>query len=109
MNITNTLTITSLDRAPDMFGLTDVVININYSIQAQVADSGESAWYYGQQLLAMPDVNNYTDYPSITQEQAMAWLTESVGAEQITALEGVLADELERRLAPAVVNDGTPW
>ena len=109
MNIVNTITITGLDRAPEMWGLQDVVIGIRYCIQAQDQDSGESAFQYGQQLLAMPDSENYTVYSDITQEQAMTWLRQSVGEEQIAALETTLSDEIARRLAPTVISDGTPW
>lgn len=69
-----------------------------------------SGTVYGS--LALP-ANDPTDpgfvpYEQITKEQAISWVKEAMGDEQVAAHEANIISQIEKQKAPATAS-GTPW
>jgi len=52
--------------------------------------------------------DGYTAYADITEAQAIGWVKDSMGEEEVTALEDSIAAQIADSKAPAVAV-GTPW
>lgn len=51
---------------------------------------------------------NFVPYEAITKEQAISWVKEAMGEEQVAAHEANVVSQIEKQKAPATAS-GTPW
>tara|TARA_R110002096_G_C14588338_1_gene721816 strand:- start:148 stop:459 length:312 start_codon:yes stop_codon:yes gene_type:complete len=50
----------------------------------------------------------YTVYADITEAQAIGWVKDSLGEEQVASTEASIADQIEESKAP-LISTGVPW
>jgi hypothetical protein len=50
----------------------------------------------------------FTPYANITEAQAIGWVKDSLGEEQVASTEASIADQIEESKAP-LISTGVPW
>lgn len=73
-------------------------------------DGQHSGTVYGSLGLPTNDPTDpgFVPYDQITKEQAISWVKEAMGAEQVAAHEANITAQIEQQKAPATAS-GTPW
>jgi hypothetical protein len=94
--------------------LSDVVTNVNFYVyDSETEGSGESAkiyngYDYGTVELADADASSFTDYSSITKDNAVAWVKSALGSDAVTAYETSVATQIsDKKNNPTFT--GVPW
>ena len=94
--------------------LSDVVTAINFYVyDSESEGSGESAKIYngtvaGTVELADADASSFTDYSSITKDNAIAWVKAVLGSDSVTAYETSVATQIsDKKNNPTFT--GVPW
>jgi len=89
MAVTMTWNVLTMDVVKSQDGLTDVVSNVHWECKA-VDENGVSVRSIGVETLPAPDVNDFTEFESLTKDQVIEW-TKSVkfgdGEDQMTEAE----------------------
>jgi hypothetical protein len=106
--ITNTWNIVAMNCKPDVNGMLDYVVAAHWTLTA--TDGTYTGSVYGTASFEVdPDKPNYTLYANLTLEQVVAWTQASIGAEQVTAYEKAVADQIEAQINPPIVTPRLPW
>lgn len=73
-------------------------------------DGQYSGTAYGSLGLPANDPTDpgFVPYEQITKEQAISWVKEAMGEEQVAAHEANIISQIEKQKAPATAS-GTPW
>ena len=94
--------------------LSDVVTTINFYVyDSETEGSGESAkiyngYVYGEVVLADADASSFTDYSSITKDNAIAWVKAVLGSDSVTEYETSVATQIsDKKNNPTFT--GVPW
>ena len=94
--------------------LSDVVTTINFYVyDSETEGSGESAKIYNGTVagtidLADADASSFTDYSSITKDNAIAWVKAVLGSDSVTAYETSVATQIsDKKNNPTFT--GVPW
>ena len=94
--------------------LSDVVTTINFYVyDSETEGSGDSAkiyngYVYGDVQLADADASSFTDYSSITKDNAIAWVKAVLGSDSVTAYETSVATQIsDKKNNPTFT--GVPW
>jgi hypothetical protein len=109
-----TWSIASLDRQVSLDGKADVVTAVHWEvIDSEKLGSGNDAVTYtgrafGMEHLDTSNLSSFTAYADITEENAIAWAKEALGADQVTALEKSVADQITESKTPTT-GTGVPW
>jgi hypothetical protein len=90
--------------------LSDVVKTLHFECtdSQTVGDVTHTGRVYGTVALEAPDADNFTAYADITEADAIAWAKAAIGAEQVTAHEDAVANQIELSKNP-VEGKGVPW
>ena len=94
--------------------LSDVVTNVNFFVyDSETEGSGESAkiyngYVYGEVVLADADASSFTDYSSITKDNAIAWVKDVLGSDSVTAYETSVATQISDKKNNPIYT-GVPW
>ena len=75
---------------------------------ANLVDQGESAGAYGSVGLGTPDPSAYIPFEDITEDEAIGWVKDALGAEQVASIEAALAEQIQQKLNPTSAA-GVPW
>jgi hypothetical protein len=102
-----TWSINQLDYALSEDGHTDVVNNSHWQCVDEDAD-GNQARVYGSVAIPTDDLSSFTPYADITEEQALQWTKDALGADEVTSIEANVAAQLQLIENP-VKGSGTPW
>ena len=107
--------ISNLNRQISLDGKSDVVTAAHWQVtDAETVGSGDNAVThsgrsYGVAGLDTSDLSSsFTAYADITEENAIAWAKEALGADQVTALEKSVADQITESKTPTI-GTGRPW
>lgn len=104
MSITSTFNVISLNVAPSLDGLTDVVT----SVVSQVVSTDGT--YFAQQTftdaVGAPQPGDFTAYPDLTQAQVLTWIPDH-GADQ--SVLDYLAGNINEQANPPVITPPLPW
>lgn len=92
--------IDALDCKTSECDLTDVIITSHYRITA--VDGNYSASAYSTVQMHEPDPNNFIPFEEITQEQAIQWTKDALGAETVAAYEASLEKQIAEQKAPTI-------
>jgi len=86
-------------------GLEDVIFNLHWDC---VGVEGEHrARAYGTRSLDLEDLNDFTSYSDLTEEQVMGWLQDALG-EEVESTEANIQTQLDALITPPVLV-GIPW
>jgi hypothetical protein len=111
MTLTSEWHIAALETAPSEDSLTDVVKVGHWTASATEVDGANTytASCYGSVGFGTPDPDDFVDYPSITEAEALTWIKETLGAEQVATIEAGLANQIKDQKNPSVVTLPLPW
>jgi hypothetical protein len=111
MTLTSEWHIAALETAPSEDGLTDVVKVGHWTASATEVDGANTytASCYGSVGFGTPDPHAFVDYPNITEEEAITWVQETLGAEQVANIEASLLDQIANQKNPPIVTLPLPW
>lgn len=101
MTISYVWKIDALDCKTSDGNLQDVIITSHYRVTA--VDGNYSASAYSTIQMHEPDPNNFIPFDEITQEQAIQWTKDALGAETVTAYESSLEKQIEEQKAPTII------
>ena len=115
MAVTKTWDIVAMDSAPTEGSLSDVVKTIHWNCTGtETVGSGESAvtynsYSYGCIGLADADASSFTDFASITKDNAIAWAQAAIGTDGVTSIETGLEDKITEQKTPSIETKTLPW
>ena len=75
---------------------------------ATLEDQGETASAYGSVGFGDPDPSAYVPYDQLTEAEVLQWVFDTLGSEQVTAINDGLAAQIEQKLNPTSAS-GLPW
>ena len=96
----------NLIRKTTVGSLSDVVTSVEWS--AMLTDSGHSAGESGSVELSNADAGNFIAYANITEENAITWVKDVLGSDEVTNTENILTARIEELKVP-VEKSGVPW
>ena len=102
-----TWSIVQLDYAVSLDGESDVVNNSHWQCIDE-DDADNQARVYGTVAIPTDDLSNFTPYADITEEQAIQWTKDALGAEEVASIEANVAAQLQLIENPTE-GSGTPW
>jgi hypothetical protein len=88
-------------------GRQHVVYEISWRLKA--VDGAHNAETYGSTIIPYKDSTNFTAYNDLTEDQALKWAKDSMGAEWIKVLEDSLSKQIEAIKNPPFVQLPNPW
>ncbi len=109
-----TWSIVNLDRAVSLDSKKDVVTTVHWEVtDSEDVGSGDDAVThigrsYGSGSLDTSDLSSFTAYADITKSDAIAWVKEALGADQVAAYEKSVADQITKSKTPTT-GTGVPW
>lgn len=107
--MTNTYTwiISQLDCYPQEDTYSDVVFNVHWRRQA--TDGTHTADVYGTQAVTLNEGERFTPYADLTFSQVCGWLDETMGVEQVAAMDVALDQQIANQINPPIVSPSLPW
>ena len=105
--MTATWTATNLDYYTSLDDHTDVVYVVHWNCQDEDAD-GNTGRCYGTVGLSTDDLSSFTPYADITEEQAIGWAKDALGADEVAKIEADIAAQLAAWESPPTYS-GVPW
>ena len=106
--------IVDLNVTKTVGSLSDVVTAVHWTASdSETVGSGESAityngYVYGDVELADADASSFTDYSSITKDNAIAWVKAVLGSDLVTEYETSVATQIsDKKNNPTFT--GVPW
>ena len=105
-----TWSVASLDSTKTVGSLSDVVTTIHWTAtdSETVGSDTYTGSSYGSVGLAEADSSSFTAYGSITESDAVAWAKAAIGADEVTAIETVIAAQITEAKTPTTTS-GVPW
>jgi hypothetical protein len=107
MAVTYTWNIQQLDCYPEQDGNTDVVFTVHYTLSGE--EAGFSGGVYGSVGVTLDAGATFTPYADLTLAQVVGWVQDALGAEQVTAYEANVAQQINDQVVPPVVTPPLPW
>lgn len=105
--MTATWTATNLDYYTSLNDQTDVVYIVHWNCQDKDAD-GNKGRCYGTVGLSTDDLSDFTPYADITEEQAIGWAKDALGADEVASTEANVAAQIAEKANPSK-GSGVPW
>jgi len=108
MTTTYQWVVSSMDTAPSLDGLTDVVVTVHWRRNA-VATDADKTYYadtYGAMGCTTPSETDFTAYPDLTFEQVCGWLD---AGNDVEALNANLDAQIENQINPPIIVLPNPW
>ena len=105
---TFTWVINQLDTKPTEDGLTDVVVTVHYTRNAEQYFGGEpiNVSSYGTMPCQTPSSTDFTAYPDLTYDQVCSWLNAGLNVE---AIDLGLQSEIDNIINPPIIVLPLPW
>ena len=105
-----TWSIVELDRRVSLDGKSDVVTAVHWQVlDSEVVDTvRHQGQCYGSSRVDTSDLSSFTPYADITEADAIAWAKAEIGADQVTAYEKSVADQLTESITPTTAT-GKPF
>ena len=107
MAITNTWAVVQMDAYPEFEGNTDVVFTLHWTLNG--TDGTYAGSVYGSVGVTLGDGAAFTPYENITEAQAVGWVHDALGEDQVTLCEENVARQIENQTNPPVVTPPLPW
>lgn len=96
--------INQLCTKPQEDGLTDVVVVVNYTRQAQ--DGEIIVTNYGTMGCQTPSATDFTAYPDLTYDQVCSWLDAGL---DVTEIDLGLQQQIDNIINPPIIVLPLPW
>jgi hypothetical protein len=91
-----------MDTKPTEDGLTDVVVTVHWTREAEQYVGGEPILVssYGTMGCATPSATDFTAYPDLTYEQVCGWLDAGL---DVASIDLGLANQIENIINPPII------
>jgi hypothetical protein len=91
-----------MDTKPTEDGLTDVVVTVHWTREAEQYVGGEPILVssYGTMNCATPSATDFTAYPDLTYEQVCGWLDAGL---DVASIDLGLANQIENIINPPII------
>jgi hypothetical protein len=99
--------VSQMDSYPTFNDHTDVVFNVHWT--AHATDGDHEASVYGSEAISYDESRPYVPYSDLTESMIIDWLKDAMGADRVTGIEQMLADNIENQKNPPVVTLPLPW
>jgi|TARA_A100001391_G_scaffold159073_1_gene117606 hypothetical protein len=115
MAVTKTWDIVSMESAPTEGSLSDVVKTLHWTATgSETVGSGESAvtytsYSYGSVTLAAADSSSFTEFASITKDNAVSWAKAAIGTDEVASIESGLEGQITEQKTPSIESKTLPW
>ena len=105
---TFTWVINQMDTKPTEDGLTDVVVTVHWTRNAEQIVGGEPiiVLCYGTMGCTTPSSTDFTAYPDLTYEQVCSWLNTGLNVE---AIDLNLQQQIDNIINPPIIVLPLPW
>ena len=105
-----TWSVVSLDSTNTVGSLSHVVTTVHWNAtdSETVGEDTYTGRSYGSVGLAEADSSSFTAYADIKESDAVAWAKAAIGADQVTAIETNIADQITEAKTPTT-STGVPW
>ena len=106
-----TWNVAALDATKSVGSLSDVVTHVHWTASDTESGGDEKShegYRYGCVVLAEPDASSFTAYKDITKEDAISWVKNILGSDEVTAIETNIAAQITESKSPTV-SSGVPW
>ena len=106
--------VVALDATKTVGSLSDVVTTIHWTASdSETVGSGESAVThygssYGSVGIADADSESFTAYADITKANAITWVKNAIGSDEVTSIENGIAAQIAESKTPTKFS-GVPW
>ena len=107
MAITNTWSVQQLQCYPEAGGLTDVVFNICWKLDA--TDGTYTASVRSEVSLTLDPNAPYTPFAELTEAQVVGWVHNLIGSDKVAEYELGVASQIDTQANPPVVTPPLPW
>jgi hypothetical protein len=107
MATTYNWTIQAMDCVPQEDGHTDVVVVAHWNVSA--TDGTYNANVYSTQSFTYDASKTFIPYASLTQDEVITWVQDSMGAEGVASLEANLDTQIDNQVNPPIVTPPLPW
>jgi hypothetical protein len=104
---TYTWSIQALDCIPSIDGKINVVSVVHWRVNG--TDGTHNATVYGAQSLTYTADSPFTTYYNLTKDTVIGWVQEAMGAEQVTAIQTNLDNQIKKLINPSIVFPSLPW
>jgi hypothetical protein len=100
--------ISALNCKSDVDGLVDYVVTAHWDCTA--TDGQYRGRVYNTTSFEVDaDKPDYIPYADLTEEQVVAWVQASLGAETVAATEANVLQQIEYQINPPIVTPTLPW
>lgn len=89
-------------------GKNNVIVHLEAEAHIRDQDAGFTAGEMAAARLQTSDLSSFKAYGDVTKADCVTWLKEALGADQVTAIEKRLTDNIEAQKNPTHGN-GLPW
>ena len=96
--------INQLDTKPQEDGLTDVVVTVHWTRQAQ--DGEIIVTSYGTMPCQTPSATDFTAYPDLTYDQVCSWLDAGL---DVPSIDLGLQQQIDNIINPPIIVLPLPW
>ena len=96
--------INQMDTKPTEDGLTDVVVVVHYTRQAQEGEIIVTS--YGTMACQTPSATDFTAYPDLTYDQVCSWLNAGLN---VTEIDLGLQQQIDNIINPPIIVLPLPW
>lgn len=100
-------TIAALEAYPQAEQQTNVVFAVHW--RAELSQDDKTASNYGSVGVTYVVGEPFTPFAELTQNQAVGWAKEALGAEKVAEIEAGLVSQLESILNPVSITPSLPW
>ena len=99
-----------LDSTKTVGSLSDVVTTIHWTASENetVGEDTYTGSSYGSVGLSEADSSSFIAYSDIKESDAVAWAKAAIGADEVTAIETGIADQITEAKTPTTAS-GVPW
>jgi len=123
MSNTYIWTVDALDVVPSQDGQTNVVSNVHWRVTANNDETktitnldgttstvlAYQSTVYGTQPLTYTAGSPFTDYSALTKDTVIGWVQAAMGAEQVTAIQANLDNQISNLANPPIITPPLPW
>ena len=105
-----TWSVVSLDSTKTVGSLPDVVTTVHWTASESetVGEDTYTGSSYGSIGLSEADSSSFTAYSDIKESDAIAWAKAAIGADEVTAIETSIANQITEAKTPTKAS-GVPW
>lgn len=107
MAITYTWDITNIRKAPQLEGMTDVLVHVRWT-KTGTDENGTTGVFQGATPLSPPS-GDFTPYEELTKEQVLGWVQSVVVGQYEQHVNEQIQKQITKKNDPWVDVDETPW